>query len=335
MKQDAILEQLAIVELRTDITKVKEAFSSELQQIQKEHQSISVQTSTASSLTAQIQAKLDDSTNSLTSLQNKEKQINDFYQNMGKYKEEIIQFQKDIGEKYTGLIEKTETNIKDFDERTKNIIGQNEAQQKKIAELLAGAVGVGLFTAFGKQKKWLFVSRIICLVVLVGAIGGVCSLIWHLAASNNMNVAFFIRLSLVGPVAFLIWFVTIQYGKERHSEEEYAFKSAISISLEPYRDLLKKMREDGATEADFVRKLMEEVFTNPVRHIYKDHSESEGLLERKYEIVEIIKEISSIIEKIQSMEDFVSGRSQLIHLFEKFCCTLRPEQKKVIAKAIQ
>jgi hypothetical protein len=333
-KKDAISEQEAIVKLGAAITETKKAFSTELQEILKEHQ-ISTQTSTTvSTLTAQIQAKLDDSTKSLVNIQNKETQVTDFYKNIETYKAEIIEFQKGINEQHSILLEQTEGNIKNFAEKTKNIIEQNESQQNKITELLAKAVGTSLFTAQSQRTKKLYRSRLIWLIILVFTVIGACAFVLYLAyASKTPDMTFFIRLSLVGPLAFWVWFATTQYGKERHSEEEYAFKSTISVSLDPYRDLLKKMREDGAKETEFVQKLMEEIFDNPVRHIYKDHSESKELLERKYEVVEIIKEISSIIDKIQSMEDFVSGKSQLINLLEEFCHTLRPDKKMIVAKS--
>jgi DNA repair exonuclease SbcCD ATPase subunit len=331
-KEEVVLEKEGLVKLLAEVTKTKESISSELLQIQKEHQ-ISTQTSTTvSTLTAQIQVKLDDSTKSLVNIQNKETQVTDFYKNIEIYKAEIIKFQKGVNEQHAILLEQTEGNIKNFTDKTKNIIEQNEAQQNKITELLAKAVGTSLFTAQSQRTKKLFRSRLLWLIILVLTVIGACIFVLYLAyASKTPDMTFFIRLSLVGPLAFWVWFATAQYGKERHSEEEYAFKSTISISLDPYRDLLKKMREDGAKETEFVQKLMEEIFDNPVRHIYKDHSESKELLERKYEIVEIIKEISSIIDKIQSMEDFVSGKSQLINLLEEFCRTLRPNKTKMIA----
>lgn len=332
-KEEVVLEKEGLVKLLAEVTKTKESISSELLQIQKEHQ-ISTQTSTSvSTLAAQIQVKLDDSTKSLVNIQNKETQVNDFYKNIETYKAEIIEFQKGIKEQHSILLEKTESNINNFAEKTKNIIEQNESQQNKITELLAKAVGTSLFTAQSQRTKKLYRSRLIWLIILVFTVIGACAFVLYLAyASKTPDMTFFIRLSLVGPLAFWVWFATTQYGKERHSEEEYAFKSTISVSLDPYRDLLKKMREDGAKETEFVQKLMEEIFDNPVRHIYKDHSESKELLERKYEVVEIIKEISSIIDKIQSMEDFVSGKSQLINLLEEFCHTLRPDKKMIVAK---
>ncbi len=70
-------------------------------------------------------------------------------------------------------------------------------------------------------------------------------------------------------------------GQERQAEEEYAFKSSISFSLEPYRGLLGKMREQGDVEAEFVRKLMVDIFDNPVKRLYKqkdDDAETESLV---------------------------------------------------------
>jgi Asp-tRNA(Asn)/Glu-tRNA(Gln) amidotransferase C subunit len=121
----------------------------------------------------------------------------------------------------------------------------------------------------------------------------------------------------------------VQYSKERHSEEEYAFKSAISVSLEPYRDLLRKMREDKATETDFVQKLMQEVFTNPVEHIYRNSNPKDSVI-NKLQVIEIIKEIIGNIENIKKIDDFISGKTELINLLKKFIGLLKPETQKLI-----
>lgn len=323
------LEQTAITGLKEEISKTKETLSKELQQIQGEHQTILTQASTTTTLFADINKRNEDSAKLLANIQGKDKEITVFYQTMEKYKQDILAFQKGINENYTKLLESTENSTNSFYEETKQIIEKNKSQQNEIAEHLTKAVGASLFSAFGKRKLWLFWSRIIWLVVLAGSISGVCLLVWLLAGSGSANVVFFIRLSVMVPLAFLIWFATMQYSKERHSEEEYAFKSTISISLEPYRDLLKKMREDKATETDFVQKLMEEVFTNPVTHIYKDHSDAKGILERKQEIVEIIKEIGNFVEKIKTLEDFIANKTNCVSLLGKLSCVLLSSQTKI------
>jgi len=79
-----------------------------------------------------------------------------------------------------------------------------------------------------------------------------------------------------------MYFAAGQYKKERQAEEEYAFKSSISFSLEPYRDLLVKMRKEDELEAEFIRKLMVDIFDNPVKRLYEgkdDDTEVEALVD--------------------------------------------------------
>jgi len=105
------------------------------------------------------------------------------------------------------------------------------------------------------------------------------------------------------PLAFLMVFTATQYKKERQAEEEYAFKSAISLSLEPYRDLLVRMRKEDQSEADFVKKLMEEVFDNPVMRMFNIEEEEEKIAKM---IINLLKKlpkdkISSVIDTVTKM----------------------------------
>lgn len=52
---------------------------------------------------------------------------------------------------------------------------------------------------------------------------------------------FFVRLAGTLPILVLVVFCLQQYGRERRAEEEYAFKSAISLSLVPYKDLIERV----------------------------------------------------------------------------------------------
>ena len=75
------------------------------------------------------------------------------------------------------------------------------------------------------------------------------------------------RLVIVAPLAFLIAFTAKRYSNERRAEEEWAFKSAISISLDPFRDLIARMKKDGH-ETAFVERLVSEIFDNPTKRLY-------------------------------------------------------------------
>ena len=87
------------------------------------------------------------------------------------------------------------------------------------------------------------------------------------------------RLVIVAPLAFLIAFTAKRYSSELRAEEEWAFKSAISISLDPFRDLIARMKKEGH-ETAFVERLVSEIFDNPAKRLYAappDKEEKEGL----------------------------------------------------------
>lgn len=82
------------------------------------------------------------------------------------------------------------------------------------------------------------------------------------------DAAFFLKLGFTIPIVYAVHFCSTQYSKERQLEEEYAFKGNISISLEPYRELVEKMINKGNTSdstkyLDFVLASIDRVFTPP------------------------------------------------------------------------
>ena len=118
--------------------------------------------------------------------------------------------------------------------------------------------------------------------------------------SEKPDVIFFVRLGVMIPLGFLMYFTASQYKKEREAEEEYAFKSAISFSLEPYRDLLIRMRKDEELEAEFVKRLMEDVFDNPVKRLY-NHKDANSELE---ELIDAAKTVTGKLPKEQKKAFF-------------------------------
>jgi hypothetical protein len=94
------------------------------------------------------------------------------------------------------------------------------------------------------------------------------------------NALFFMKLSISLPIIFAITFCSVQYSRERRLEEEYAFKSTISISLEPYQKLVSQMvnHEDADEKAKytaFIISSINRVFTSPTGLVF-DAEESNG-----------------------------------------------------------
>lgn len=81
------------------------------------------------------------------------------------------------------------------------------------------------------------------------------------------------------PLAFLITFCTVQYSRERRLEEEYAFKSSISVSLNPYRDLIqtildKEDKTEMSKYTEFVIESVRNVFTPPTDKIFENEKKN-------------------------------------------------------------
>ena len=84
----------------------------------------------------------------------------------------------------------------------------------------------------------------------------------------------YLKLSISIPLIYAIAFCNLQYARERKLEEEYAFKSSVSISLQPYRDLVHDLVDKGnpaelSKYTTFVIESVNRVFTSPTGPIFE------------------------------------------------------------------
>lgn len=105
-----------------------------------------------------------------------------------------------------------------------------------------------------------------------------------------------IQLSLTIQLGFAITFCTVQYSRERRLEEEYAFKSSISVSLNPYRDLVHSILEkngnvDQNKYTDFVIDSVRNVFTPPTDKVFDTEKKPSGLTRKT------LKETAELLER--------------------------------------
>jgi hypothetical protein len=153
---------------------------------------------------------------------------------------------------------------------------------------LRKAIGASLFTAFDTRRKRIsFASWVWAVLLLLSVGGAIWFAIWfvgHIANIAGIGMqsiqwaVVYARLIIVAPLAFLIAFTAKRYSSERRAEEEWAFKSAISISLDPFRDLIARMKKEGQ-DTVFVERLISEIFDNPAKRLYTappDKMEKDG-----------------------------------------------------------
>jgi len=170
--------------------------------------------------------------------------------------------------------------------------------EDQIKEQLQKATGVSLFHSFGTRqgllnsstKRWLIALTVLVLITA-------CLPLYVIKSSTGMDTAFFLKLSMSLPLIYAFTFCTLQYSRERKLEEEYAFKSNISISLIPYQELVEKLVAGGQAEekqkyTEFIIDSISKVFMSPTEKIFDHENKQNG------SNTDIIKQVSGLIETI-------------------------------------
>jgi uncharacterized coiled-coil DUF342 family protein len=213
--------------------------------------------------------------------------------------------QSKIVELQNALQTRSKETIEANDKKTQQLIAELDKLKEKIREQIQQATGFTLFGAFQSRQNAIAESKklwIVAIGVLVAASVGVTAWIAYEAKTyTTHDLAFWVKLSLTVPLAFALTFCTVQYSRERRLEEEYAFKSSISVSLEPYRDLvLAILEKDGTVDkvkyTDFVIASVNNVFTPPTDKVF-DGDKKSGLSEKAFK--QTVDFVGSVVKAVK------------------------------------
>jgi len=202
----------------------------------------------------------------------------------------IGESQKKLSDLEQKLATRSEETIEANHKKTEELIADLAKLKDQIREQIQQATGFQLFGAFQARQNEIAKSKniwVYAIAALVAISAGVTIWIAHEAQFYSVNnFAFWVKLSLTVPLGFAITFCTVQYGRERRLEEEYAFKSSVSVSLNPYRDLVHSILEkDGQVDqskyTDFVIGSVTNVFTPPTDKVF-DTDKKSGFTQKTF-----------------------------------------------------
>jgi len=218
-----------------------------------------------------------------------------------KIQEITAQFIKDFATVTQEFSARADAKMQASDAEAKRLVSQLDELEGRIKDSIDKATGYTLFHSFqkrqldiGKSKRfWGYMLGALVLISLCAS--GI--FIWSLQYVHEYNAAFFLKLSISIPLIYGIAFCNVQYARERRLEEEYAFKSNISISLDPYQKLVaglvdKAKPEELAKYTAFVIDSVNRVFTSPTEKIFEDHSGEKNSAEK------LIKALGGFIEPL-------------------------------------
>lgn len=183
-----------------------------------------------------------------------------------------------------------------------NLLNRLYEIEKDIKDKLAKATGITLFHSFEARQKriighWIWLA--IGLLVLVGSLWFAHDLLTNV---NSLDVAFFVKLGFTLPALAVVGFALRQYSRERRLKEEYAFKSAISLSLEAYRNLVeqavdKLTPEEKVRFADFLLNSIHTVFDPPTDRVFGE-PRLQGATDTRVimQLLNVLKQIKDIVD---------------------------------------
>lgn len=225
------------------------------------------QSSTTESLTS-IKARLDEATTNAEKIKQIEAQAMVF-------KETLDEYIKNM----TTTTEEITTKTKQYNDDTQSIINTNQELTEEIKEQLQKATGVSLFHMFQKRKEALEKNQGWWLTGVIASIIALVAFSWWIISSlqsipQNGSIDWFkdaiFKFTLSTPVIYLLYFLTDRYTKLRRLIEEYAFKSAISLALTPYYDLVQGLDDDTQEkDKDFLIAVIGNIFKTPTDKVFK------------------------------------------------------------------
>jgi hypothetical protein len=190
---------------------------------------------------------------------------------IGDARQKLTELEEQLGKR-------SEETIDANKKKTDDLLEELAKLKEEVRVQIQQATGFALFGAFQARQNEVVSSK----QFWARAIGALVALsiivtIWIAYEAKFYSAhdfAFWIKLSLTIPIGYAIAFCTVQYGRERRLEEEYAFKASISVSLNPYRDLVHSiLQSDGAKDqtkyVDFVIDSVKGVFTSPTDKVFE------------------------------------------------------------------
>lgn len=226
-----------------------------------------------------------------------EERIKAFYAEVDAYRKRIEDTQKGA-----------DTSVTTNNEKTDALIQRLSILEDGIKVQIEKATGFTLFHSFQKRQEQIKSAKNFwggVLGVLVAVSIGLS--IWIMTSHQTIDVAFYLKLSISIPLIYAISFSTVQYSRERKLEEEYAFKSTISISLDPYQELVSRVmklpvadseqaRLEQAKFTAFIIESINKVFTSPTERVFqspqKEQSVTDKALEKAIKLAEKVAEIA-------------------------------------------
>lgn len=292
-----------------------EQLNTGLNQINSNSVAISTNKQESDTSLAAVKRNLEDSNTTrtqITELQTKitealNKVSTDINENSTKFNEIVNQNNK-LKAELDKTIESSKKHNEDIATTHNYIDSQKDQIEKMVGLATDGAIGY----KFDERQKSIFKS--ILFWKLAVPVSYIFAALWVVlvftvfkAKFDNEWLNLTINLIKTTPAWFLVAFCTNQYKKEREFEEEYAFKSAVAMTITSYTSLLSNDDVNQMKTKDKVlSKVLDNLYASPLKKevepkrlsIRKNHITNDATSKAK-ELEEILKPVIELMKEIK------------------------------------
>lgn len=202
---------------------------------------------------------------------------------------EIIQKNKESLESQHKVYESLASSFKNKLELVESKQEYFEERNKYLDDLIGREVGASLFETFKQRKKelvssigfWKWSVPITAVVAVLWIFflfgnGDLSNLSWQAVLVNSLKAL---------PAVGLLLFSISQYSKERNFQEEYAFKSAVALTVNSYADQLS----EDSNKDKMIMESVSQIYRSPIYHKLKSKEESKSFSTTVSELTDGVK----------------------------------------------
>lgn len=198
---------------------------------------------------------------------------------------------------YSDWLQSFEALNKNFTDRLEFVEGKHDyfvERNNYLDDLIGREVGASLFETFKQRKNelspsvnfWKWTVPVLALATVVWIF-----LLFQWSSSQPMTYQLLIINSIKAlPAIGLLLFGVSQYGKERNFQEEYAFKSAVALTLNSYAEQLKNEDNKDA----LILASVSSIYKSPIYHSKVKIEDGKEVIGSVSVLLEKIKEINPL-----------------------------------------
>lgn len=205
-------------------------------------------------------------------------------ENLKKIKDQLSFFDNLNKEKLKENEKLYKESIKIADEKSQELIEQNAKLQQDIIGILGKSIGTQLYKAFEEKAKSLKIISWIWLGFLIISLVGLTIIgydVVHelITASTPFSTSFYLRITVLFPILYGVYFFSTLFKTANKIKEEYDFKSAVSVSLSHFKDVIENSKNCAVTQS-FLKESVYSIFSSPTDRAFNHQKPDKDLNDR-------------------------------------------------------